>query len=65
MSNDELAQSLPQRKATGRRAELGNEKVERSSTVVNVSVGYRSAYGYGCVAGDVAYGAVEIVACRE
>ena len=36
-----------------------------SSTVVNGSVGYGSAYGYGCVAWDVAYGAVEIVAGRE
>ena len=36
-----------------------------SSTVVNGSVGYGSAYGYGCVAWDVAYGAVEIVASRE
>ena len=36
-----------------------------SSTVVNGSVGYGSAYGYGCVAWDVAYGAEEIVAGRE
>ena len=36
-----------------------------SSLVVNGSVGYGSAYGYGCVAWDVAYGAVEIVAGRE
>ena len=35
------------------------------SLVVNGSVGYGSAYGYGCVAWDVAYGAVEIVAGRE
>ena len=36
-----------------------------SSTVVNGSVGYGSAYGYGCVAWDIAYGAEEIVAGRE
>ena len=35
------------------------------SLVVNGSVGYGSAYGYGCVAWDVAYRAVEIVAGRE
>ena len=36
-----------------------------SSTVVNGSVGYGSAYGDDSVAWDVAYGAVEIVTGRE